>query len=121
MQSLVTEVYISLRTRNMVLDPGTLTQIPKEPLLVCIQSKKWEKLGQSCFEFNFQTDYEQALLMSESKDRRKFGEFKIPDIWWSTIPQTFGCSIDATQQQMALNFELVVSDQLFSVVLAAYK
>ena len=35
MQSLVTEVYISLRTRNMVLDPGTLTQIPKEPLLVC--------------------------------------------------------------------------------------
>ena len=33
----------------------------------------------------------------------------------------FGCSIDAAQQQMALNFELVVSDQLFSVVLAAYK
>jgi hypothetical protein len=32
----------------------------------------------------------------------------------------FGCSIDATKQQMALNFELVVSDQLFSVVLAAY-
>ena len=30
----------------------------------------------------------------------------------------FGCSIDASQQQMALNFELVVSDQLFSVVLA---
>ena len=33
----------------------------------------------------------------------------------------FGCSIDAAQQQMALNFELVVSDQLFSIVLAAYK
>jgi len=32
-----------------------------------------------------------------------------------------GCSIDATQQQMALNFELVVSDQLFSVVLATSK
>ena len=33
----------------------------------------------------------------------------------------FGCSIDAAQQQMALNFELVLSDQLLSVVLAAYK
>ena len=33
----------------------------------------------------------------------------------------FGCSIDAAQQQMALNFELVVNDQLLSVVLAAYK
>ena len=33
----------------------------------------------------------------------------------------FGYSIDAAQQQMALNFELVVSDQLFSVVLAGYK
>ena len=33
----------------------------------------------------------------------------------------FGCRIDAAQQQMALNFELVVSDKLFSVVLAAYK
>ena len=34
----------------------------------------------------------------------------------------FGCSIDAAaQQQMVLNFVLVVSDQLFSVVLAAYK
>ena len=32
----------------------------------------------------------------------------------------FGCSSDAAQQQMALNFELVVSDQLFSVVIAAY-
>jgi hypothetical protein len=31
-----------------------------------------------------------------------------------------GCSIDAAQQQMALNFELVVSNQLFSVVLAAF-
>ena len=33
----------------------------------------------------------------------------------------FGCSIDAAQQQMALNFEIVVSDQLFSVGLSAYK
>jgi hypothetical protein len=33
----------------------------------------------------------------------------------------FGCSIDTAQQQMALNFELLVSNQLFSVVLAAYK
>ena len=33
----------------------------------------------------------------------------------------FGCSIDTAQQQMALNFELVVSDQFFSVVLAVYK
>ena len=33
----------------------------------------------------------------------------------------FGCSIDDTQQQMALNFELVVNNQLFSVVLAACK
>ena len=33
----------------------------------------------------------------------------------------FRCSIDAAQQQMALNFESVVSDQLFSVVLATYK
>ena len=32
-----------------------------------------------------------------------------------------GCSIDAAQQQMTLNFELVVSNQLFSVVLATYK
>ena len=31
------------------------------------------------------------------------------------------CSIDAAQQQMALNFELVVSDQILSVVLAVYK
>jgi hypothetical protein len=30
-------------------------------------------------------------------------------------------SIDAAHQQMALNFELVVSEQLSSVVLAAYK
>ena len=50
--------------------------------------KKWEKLAQSCFEFNFQTDYEQALLITESKDRRKFWELKNPDIWWSNIPQT---------------------------------
>ena len=35
--------------------------------------------------------------------------------------EQFGCSIEAAQQQMALNFELVVSNQLFSVVLAAYK
>ena len=33
----------------------------------------------------------------------------------------FGCSIDAAQHQMALNFESVVTDKLFSVVLAAYK
>ena len=32
----------------------------------------------------------------------------------------FGCHIDATKQQRALNFELVVSDQLFSVILVAY-
>jgi hypothetical protein len=38
-----------------------------------------------------------------------------------TLAALFGCSIDAAQQQMALNFELVVSDQFFSVVLAAYK
>ena len=28
----------------------------------------------------------------------------------------FGCHIDAAEQQRALNFELVVSDQLFSVI-----
>ena len=43
----------------------------------------------------------------------------------STIPNKqaykLGCSIDAAQQQMTLNFELVVSNQLFSVVLATYK
>ena len=33
----------------------------------------------------------------------------------------FGCHIDAAEQQRALNFELVVSDQLFSVILVAYK
>ena len=33
---------------------------------------------------------------------------------------SFGCHIDATEQQRALNFELVVSDQLFSVILVAY-
>ena len=33
----------------------------------------------------------------------------------------FGCSIDAPKQQMALNFEWVVSDQLFSVLLVVYK
>ena len=33
----------------------------------------------------------------------------------------FGCSIDDFQQQMALNLEIVVRDQLFSVVLAAHK
>ena len=33
----------------------------------------------------------------------------------------FGCSTAASQQQMALNFELVVNDQLFSVVLASCK
>ena len=33
--------------------------------------------------------------------------------------QQFGCSIDAAQQQMALNFELVLSDQLSSLVLTA--
>ena len=30
----------------------------------------------------------------------------------------FGCSTAAAKQQMASNFELVISDQLFSVVLA---
>jgi hypothetical protein len=38
-----------------------------------------------------------------------------------TLIFQFGCSIDAVKQQMALNFELVVSNQLFSVLLAAYK
>ena len=33
----------------------------------------------------------------------------------------FGCSTAALKQQMALNFELVASDQLFSVVLACCK
>ena len=43
-------------------------------------------------------------------------------IWeLKTSNYLFGCSINAAQQQMALNFELVVSDQLFSVVLAVYK
>ena len=32
----------------------------------------------------------------------------------------FRCHIDAAEQQRALNFELVVSDKLFSVNLAAY-
>jgi hypothetical protein len=32
----------------------------------------------------------------------------------------FGCQIDATKQQRALNFELVVSNQLFSVILVTY-
>ena len=32
----------------------------------------------------------------------------------------FGCHIDAAEQQRALNFELVVSDQLFSVILVTY-
>ena len=32
----------------------------------------------------------------------------------------FGCRIDTAQQQMALNFELVVSDQFFSVPLVAH-
>ena len=36
-------------------------------------------------------------------------------------PYVFGCSFDATKQEMVLNFELVVSDQLFSVALVAYK
>jgi hypothetical protein len=35
--------------------------------------------------------------------------------------QQFGCSTAASQQQMALNFELVASDQLFSAVLASCK
>ena len=39
----------------------------------------------------------------------------------ATVLTKFWCSIDAAQKQMALNFELVVSDQLFSVVLASYK
>ena len=33
----------------------------------------------------------------------------------------FRCYIDAAEQQRALNFELVASGQLFSVVLVAYK
>jgi hypothetical protein len=33
----------------------------------------------------------------------------------------FGCSTAALKQQMALNFELIVSNQLFSVVLASCK
>jgi hypothetical protein len=33
----------------------------------------------------------------------------------------FSCSTAASQQQMALNFELVASDQLFSAVLASCK
>ena len=33
---------------------------------------------------------------------------------------TFECHVDATEQQRTLNFELVVSDQLFSVILIAY-
>ena len=37
------------------------------------------------------------------------------------LKEIFKCSIDAAQQRMALNFELVVSDQLFAVVLATYK
>ena len=32
----------------------------------------------------------------------------------------FGFHIDAVEQQRTLNFELVVSDQLFSVILVAY-
>ena len=39
----------------------------------------------------------------------------------SQIGEIFGCSIDAAQQQMVLNFELVVRNHLFSVVLATYK
>ena len=38
----------------------------------------------------------------------------------SKIPK-FGCSTAALKQQMALNFELVVNDQLFTVVLASCK
>ena len=34
----------------------------------------------------------------------------------TVIPPLFGCSIDATQQQMELNFELVVGNQLLSVI-----
>ena len=41
--------------------------------------------------------------------------------YWHSFHFPFRCSIDAAQQQMALNFELVVSNKLFSVVLAAYK
>ena len=37
------------------------------------------------------------------------------------VQGVFRCSIDAAQQQMALYFEFVVSDQFFSVVLATYK
>ena len=36
---------------------------------------------------------------------------------YSTV---LGCHIDAAEQQTALNFELVVSNQLFSVILVAY-
>ena len=40
---------------------------------------------------------------------------------WSHIWIPFGCHIDTTRWYMALNFELVVSDQLFSVVLVTDK
>ena len=70
--SLSTEVYINLRTRNMVLDTGTLTQILKEPGHgLYVQCKKWQKLAQSCFEFNFQTNYEQALLTFGDRPSRE--------------------------------------------------
>ena len=41
------------------------------------------------------------------------------DVKWKSKYQ-FECHIAATKQQRTLNFELVVSDQLFSVFLVAY-
>ena len=42
-------------------------------------------------------------------------------LYWFSIKVLFGCSIDTAQQQMVLNFELVVSNQLFLAVLVTYK
>ena len=39
----------------------------------------------------------------------------------SMFVSLFGCSTAALKQQMVLNFESVVSDQLFTVVLASCK
>ena len=41
---------------------------------------------------------------------------KKQDLWF----REFRCHIDAAEQQRALNFALVVSDQLFLVILVAY-
>ena len=49
--------------------------------------------------------------------------FFTPNHWVEsrTMDTQFGCHTATSQQQMALNFELVASDQLFSVVLASCK